>query len=98
MQLGFVTAIFGDLKLEEVLKHASQIGYDCVEVMCWPPGTSDREYGGVCHLNCTDFSQAQADDTRALCEKYGVSISASGASCSCSCGWWRSARRLQSAT
>lgn len=78
MQLGFVTAIFGDLKLEEVLKHASEIGYDCVEVMCWPPGTVDREYGGVVHIDCTDFTQAQADDIRALCEKYGVAISALG--------------------
>ena len=38
MQLGFVTAIFGDLSFEQVLKHAAEIGYDCVEVMCWPPG------------------------------------------------------------
>ncbi len=78
MQLGFVTAIFGDLSFEEVLKHASEIGYDCVEVMCWPPGIADREYGGVTHLDCTDFTQTQADDARALCEKYGVAISALG--------------------
>ncbi len=78
MQLGFVTAIFGDLSFEEVLKHAAEIGYDCVEVMCWPPGIADREYGGVTHLDCTDFTQTQADDARALCEKYGVAISALG--------------------
>ena len=78
MQLGFVTAIFGDLSFEEVLKHASEIGYDCVEVMCWPPGVADREYGGVTHLDCTDFTQTMADDARALCEKYGVKMSALG--------------------
>lgn len=78
MQLGFVSAIFGDLSLEEVFQHASDLGYDCVEVMCWPPGGPDRKYGGVCHLDCTDFSQAQADDTNALAEKFGVAISALG--------------------
>jgi len=78
MQLGFVSAIFGDLSFEEVLKHASDIGYDCVEVMCWPPGGPDRKFGGVMHLDVTDFTQPQADDARALCEKYGVSISALG--------------------
>ncbi|MCA9230353.1 MAG: sugar phosphate isomerase/epimerase [Planctomycetales bacterium] len=78
MQLGFVSAIFGDLSLEEVLGHAADLGYDCIEVMCWPPGGPDRKYGGVTHIDCTDFSQAQADDVRALCEKYGVEISALG--------------------
>lgn len=78
MQLGFVSAIFGDLSFEEVLQHAAAIGYDCVEVMCWPPGGPDRKHGGVMHLDVTDFTQTQADDTNALCEKYGVSISALG--------------------
>lgn len=78
MQLGFVSAIFGDLSFEEVLQHAADIGYDCVEVMCWPPGGPDRKYGGVMHLDVTEFTQAQADDTNALCERYGVKISALG--------------------
>jgi len=78
MQLGFVSAIFGDLSFEEVLKHAANIGYDCVEVMCWPPGGPDRKHGGVMHLDVTAFSQAQADDVRAMCEEYSVEISALG--------------------
>ncbi|MEM8944238.1 MAG: sugar phosphate isomerase/epimerase [Planctomycetota bacterium] len=78
MQLGFVSAIFGDLSFEEVLQHASNLGYDCVEVMCWPPGGPDRKYGGVMHLDVTDFTRSRADDTNALCEKYGVGISALG--------------------
>lgn len=78
MQLGFVSAIFGDLSFEEVLQHASSIGYDCVEVMCWPPGGPDRKHGGVMHLDVTDFPQSKADEARGLCEKYGVGISALG--------------------
>jgi len=78
MQLGFVSAIFGDLSFEEVLRHASEIGYECVEVMCWPPGGPDRKFGGVMHLDVTDFSQTRAEDTLTLCDKFGVGISALG--------------------
>jgi sugar phosphate isomerase/epimerase len=78
MQLGFVSAIFGDLGFEDILRHAANLGYDCVEVMCWPPGGPDRKFGGVMHLDVTDFPQSRADDVRALCEKYGVQISALG--------------------
>ncbi len=78
MQLGFVSAIFGDLPLEEVLTFAGGEGFDCVEVMCWPPDGPDRKYGGVCHLDVSQFTQAMADDTLALCDKHGVAISALG--------------------
>ena len=78
MQLGFVSALFADQTLEEVFSFASDEGYDCVEVMCWPPGGPDRKYGGVCHIDLSDFTQAMADDVRALCDKHGVAISALG--------------------
>ncbi|MGI9457600.1 MAG: sugar phosphate isomerase/epimerase family protein [Aeoliella sp.] len=78
MQLGFVTAIFDDLSFEEVLTFAADEGFDCVEVMCWPPGGPDRKYGGVCHIDLSAFTQTMADDTRALVDKHGVAISALG--------------------
>jgi len=78
MRLGFVSAILAELSLDEVLRCAAEIGYECVEVMCWPPGGPDRKYGGVTHLDCTQFTQAQADDVLALCQRHGVGISALG--------------------
>jgi sugar phosphate isomerase/epimerase len=78
MQLGFVTAIFDTLPFEDVLAFAAAERFQCVEVMCWPEGGPDRRYGGVRHLAVEDFTQAQADDVRALCAKHGVSISALG--------------------
>lgn len=78
MQLGFVTALFPDWSLEEVLTFASGEGFDCVEVMCWPPGGPDRKFGGVIHIDVTDFPQSKADDTQALCDKHGVAISGLG--------------------
>ncbi|MEM6346987.1 MAG: sugar phosphate isomerase/epimerase family protein [Bacteroidota bacterium] len=78
MELGFVSAILPDLSLEEVLQTAAEIGYDCVEIMCWPEGKAERRYAGVSHILVEDFDEAQAKEVLALCDKYGVSISALG--------------------
>lgn len=78
MQLGFVSAILPDLDLEAVLAEAAQIGYDCVEVMCWPKGKAERRYAGVTHIDVTDFTEADAAEVHALTEKYKVNISALG--------------------
>ena len=78
MQLGFVTAIFPDLSFEEVLKFAASEQYDSVEVMCWPLGKAERKFAGVTHVDVLDFTQDQADDVSALCEKHGVGISGLG--------------------
>jgi sugar phosphate isomerase/epimerase len=76
MQLGFVSAIFSDLPLEPVLAFASAAGYECVEVQCWPAG--GKLHSGVTHLDVDGFTQARADDVRALCEKHRVRFSALG--------------------
>jgi len=78
MQLGFVSAIFPQLELEEVLRFAAGEGFDCVEVMCWPRGRADRKFAGVTHLDVADFTKSAADDVNALCEKHGVAISGLG--------------------
>lgn len=78
MQLGFVSAILPDLSFEEVLDVAQEIGYQTVEVMCWPVGRSDRRYAGVTHIDVADLTQTKADDLRALADKRGVSISGLG--------------------
>ena len=78
MKLGFVTAILPDLSLEEVLMFASQEGFDCVEVMCWPTGKATRRYAGVTHIDVTDFSQEDVAEVKRLTEKYGVTVSALG--------------------
>lgn len=78
MKLGFVSAILPDQSFEEVLQIAAEIGYDCVEVMCWPPGKAERRYAGVSHLDLTSLGKKQAKQIIALCEEYNVSISALG--------------------
>ncbi|HRP47122.1 MAG TPA: sugar phosphate isomerase/epimerase [Trueperaceae bacterium] len=79
MQLGFATAILPDLALEEVLEFASQEGFSCLEVMCWPTDASDqRRYAGVTHIDVADFGPDEAMRVTELCERYGVGISALG--------------------
>lgn len=78
MQLGFVSAIVPDLTLEEVFGVAQELGYDCVEVACWPKGKAQRRYAGVTHLDMNGFDQRRADEVRALMDRTGVGISALG--------------------
>lgn len=78
MQLGFVSAILPELSLEEVLATAAEIGYDCVEVMCWPPGKAERRYAGVTHIDVIALDKEQIPHIHGLCEQYGVQISALG--------------------
>src|SRR5262249_10006612 len=78
MQLGFVSAILGDLPLEDVFAFAADEGFACVELMCWPPGGADRRYAGVTHVDVSNFSDDQAGRVRDLVQKHGVAISGLG--------------------
>jgi sugar phosphate isomerase/epimerase len=78
MQLGFVSAIVGDLPLVEVMQLAAEIGYDCVEVMCWPPSKAERRYAGVTHIDVTCLDQASIQQINQLRQSTGISISGLG--------------------
>lgn len=78
MQLGYVTAILPELSLEENMTFAAATGYDCLEVMCWPPGKAKRRYAGVTHIDVTKLDETGVCGIKDLQEKYGVSISALG--------------------
>jgi sugar phosphate isomerase/epimerase len=78
MQLGFVSAILGDLPLEQVLSLAADEGFACVEVMCWPPGAADRRYAGVTHLDVASFDDGAAQRALELVRRSKVAISGLG--------------------
>lgn len=78
MQLGFVSAILPECSLEEVLSTAAQIGYDCVEIMCWPVGKAERRYAGVTHIDVDGLDDTAAAEVNELTSKYGVEISGLG--------------------
>lgn len=78
IELGFASAILPELSFNEVLKIAADIGYDCVEVMCWPVSKAERRYAGVTHIDVTKLDavgiRAIADEV----QRTGVTISALG--------------------
>ena len=78
MKLGFVSAIFPDLSLEEVFTFAAGSGFDSVELMCWPKGKAERRYAGVTHIDVTDFGAEDAEKVKAMMVKTGVEISGLG--------------------
>jgi sugar phosphate isomerase/epimerase len=78
MQLGFATAILPDQSLHEVLAFASETGYDCVEVMCWPKGKAERRYAGVTHIDVDDLDEAAAEGIRKSFDQAEVALSALG--------------------
>ncbi|NBW97338.1 MAG: sugar phosphate isomerase/epimerase [Planctomycetia bacterium] len=78
MKLGFVSAILGELPLEEVLAFAADSGFSCVELMCWPVGRSERKYAGVTHVDVDGLTRMRAEDILAECSRSGVAISGLG--------------------
>jgi sugar phosphate isomerase/epimerase len=78
IQLGFASAILPDLSLEEVMHLAADIGYDCVEVMCWPVSKAERRYAGITHIDINTLDENRIREIHALVEKTGVKISSLG--------------------
>lgn len=59
MKLGFVSAILDQSNFEEMMDTASDLGFECVEVACWPAGKAERRYAGVSHI---DADRVLSDD------------------------------------
>jgi sugar phosphate isomerase/epimerase len=78
MKLGFVSAILADLSLAEVVSFASEEGFDCVELMCWPKGKAERRYAGVTHVDVARLDKAEAGRIIAAMSKAGVATSGLG--------------------
>lgn len=78
MKLGFVSAILPEEPVDSVFQIARDLEYECVELMCWPPGPPDRRYAGVTHVDVTRFSDDSRRHLHTLVRDSGVEISALG--------------------
>ena len=78
LDLGFVSAILADEPLENVVKFASENGFRCVEVMCWPKGKAERRYAGVTHIDVAALTRPKAQAIQELFARHGVYISGLG--------------------
>ena len=77
MKLGFISAILEHNTFEEVIEIAAFMGFECVEVACWPQGKSERRYAGVSHIDAERvLEDAQyAKHITETCANNGVQIS-----------------------
>lgn len=78
MQLGFVSAILPELSFEEICRIGAGEGYDCIEVMCWPPGKAERRYAGVTHIDAAALDSAALDGIQGSLQRHGIAISGLG--------------------
>ena len=76
MKLGFVSAILDGWTFEEMMQVASDMGFSCVEVACWPQGKAERRYAGVSHIDVTNEDDSYIEHIREVCRNTGVEISA----------------------
>lgn len=76
MKLGFITSILDSSSFEEVIDTAAAIGYECVEVACWPVEKATRRYAGVTHLNIEKLTEEDIAHINDYCQKKNVAISA----------------------
>ena len=78
MKLGFVSAILPELGFEELIDYAAELGYECVEVCCWPLGKAERRYAGVTHIDVDTLDEEKANEITQYASHKNVAISALG--------------------
>jgi sugar phosphate isomerase/epimerase len=77
MKLGFLTAAFPDLSLEEVAGWAAANGFESLEIACWPAaGGERRRYAGVSHIDVERLDETAVRATRELMTSHRLDISA----------------------
>lgn len=76
MKLGFVSAILDGWTFEEMIGTASDMGFACVEVACWPRGKAERRYAGVSHIDVDSLTDDGIRAIKDLCREKKVDISA----------------------
>ncbi|MFO0921660.1 MAG: sugar phosphate isomerase/epimerase [Pirellulales bacterium] len=78
IQLGFASAILPDLNFDEVFSFAADVGYACVEVMCWPVSKAERRYSGITHIDIHSTNDAGIAAIQKRMETSNVKMSALG--------------------
>ena len=74
MKLGFLTSLLWGHSFEQVIDLASELGYSCVELACWPEDPTDQLYPGTCHLNPDKMDEAGIKYVKDYCAAKNVEI------------------------
>ncbi|MBQ6365218.1 MAG: sugar phosphate isomerase/epimerase [Oscillospiraceae bacterium] len=74
---GLLTAILDGWSFEEAVDIAAGMGFECLEVACWPSGKAERRYAGVSHIDAERVLEedAYADYVKKVVEAKGMHIS-----------------------
>src|SRR5574344_2697718 len=75
MKLGFLSAILDGWTYEEMMDVAHDMGFECMEVACWPQGKAERRYAGVSHIDVDNTSPEYIAYIKDFCAKKGIEIS-----------------------
>ena len=75
MKLGFVSAILDTYTFEEMIDTAAKMGFQCVEVACWPNGKAERRYAGVSHIDVDNTSPEYVSYVKNYAAEKGVEFS-----------------------
>jgi len=78
MKLGLLSAILSNHSFEEVINKASEVGYESVEMACWPKGEAERRYAGVTHIDVSQINQEKIKYIKNYCFHKKVEIAALG--------------------
>lgn len=75
MKMGLVSAILDGWNFEEMIDTVSEMGFQCVEVACWPQGKAERRYAGVSHIDVAELDDDKAAYILNYCKQKHVEIS-----------------------
>ncbi|THF55286.1 sugar phosphate isomerase/epimerase family protein [Ollibium composti] len=79
MKLGILTAPFPDTPLTEVAAWAGSVGFEALEIACWPKSAGpSRRYAGTSHIDVAALSKAEAGEIVAALGEKGQAVSALG--------------------
>lgn len=78
MKLGLVSAILPDFTFEQVIDYAASVGFECVEVCCWPQGKATRRYAGITHIDVDTLDSGKMKYYLEYAAKKAVRISSLG--------------------
>jgi sugar phosphate isomerase/epimerase len=79
VKLGFLTAPFPDTPLDQVASCAAGVGFEILEIACWPRTTGPtRRYAGTSHIDVANLSAAQAREIVTAMQEKKLDISGLG--------------------
>jgi len=73
MKIGFLTVALGTMGFEDIIKWASSVGFEALEVATWPPA-NERDFSATT-INVEKLDYYEIERIKVLLEKHGLVIS-----------------------